>query len=549
MPAHTCSTSRFGQRQGGFAMIALIVLIAIMSAYLVTNALSRTNAELASSREQRSMNALRQAKAALIAYAASEEWQQYRSGPTNFQPGALPCPDNNDTGTSSGICSNAASRVGRLPWATIGSDDLRDASGERLWYAVSSNFYKKTANVINSDTQGLLTVTGTAPASNIVAIVFAPGTPVLGQDRSGSGHNNLAAYLEGFTAGANDYTFTTNALPTDTFNDRLLVITQGDLMSVVEPVVAARIERDVKPYLRTYRTQWGAFPFPAAFAPGPGTSATRAQSAYVGDTTQTSGLLPITASATYTWTGGSGTAKTLLGLLISTGVCGTATMLVSGSPVSGWKCTFTLLLSAAAQFNVQGLLGSNAGTSFPALPGTASVVTRKNGIDVTMAPATIQGALTSTATGTVTYSATYPFDGLCLLICTIEIMIPNLAASPLTNPLDPIAGWFVANEWYRQTYYAVSPGYVPGGGAACNALPGVPSCLTVNNMPAYYVLPSTTKNAILVLAGKTLNSNPRPSPNLADYLEGENSTPADFIYEHRSGVPTSINDRVVVVSP
>jgi hypothetical protein len=161
---------------------------------------------------------------------------------------------------------------------------------------------------------------------------------------------------------------------------------------------------------------------------------------------------------------------------------------------------------------------------------------------MTMDPgALIQGTLTSTATGTVTYTATY--SGLCLLICTFEIMIPNLAASPLTNPLDPIAGWFVANEWYRQTYYAVAaPGYLPGGVQAC-------PCLTVNNMPAYYALPNTNKNAILVLAGKTLNGSLRPSANLADYLEGENSTPADFIYEHRSGVPTSINDRVVVVSP
>ena len=547
MPAHTCSTSRFGQRQGGFAMIALIALIAIMSAYLVANALARTNAELANTREQRTMNALLQAKAALIAYAASEEWQQYRSGPTNFQPGALPCPDSNDSGNSAGICSAAANRIGRLPWKTLGIDDLRDASGERLWYALSANFRKLSGTtVINSDTQGQLTVIGIAPASNIVAIVFAPGEAIQGQNRDPANalaHNSPANYLEGYNAAYD--TFTSTAFPSDSFNDRLLVITQADLMSVVEPVVAAMIERDVKPYLQTYLTQWGAFPFPATFAPGPGTSTTRAQSAYVGDTTQTSGLLPITASATYAWTGGSGTATTLLGLPLGAGVCGTATMLVSGSPVSGWKCTFVLFLSVAAQFNVQGSLGSNAGTSFPILPG--SVVTRLNGIDMTMTSPSIQGTLTGTATGTVTYTATY--GNLCLLICTIEIMIPNLAASPLTNPLDPIAGWFVANEWYRQTYYAVSPGYVPGGGAACNPLPGAPSCLKVNNMPAYYALPNTNKKAILVLAGKTLNGSSRPSPNLADYLEGENSTPADFIYEHRSGVPTSINDRVVVVSP
>ncbi len=281
MPAHTCSTSRFGQRQGGFAMIALIALIAIMSAYLVANALARTNAELANTREQRSMNALRQAKAALIAYAASEEWQQYRSGPTNFQPGALPCPDSNDSGNSAGICSAAANRIGRLPWKTLGIDDLRDASGERLWYALSANFRKLSGTtVINSDTQGQLTVIGIAPASNIVAIVFAPGEAIQGQNRDPANalaHNSPANYLEGYNAAYD--TFTSTAFPSDSFNDRLLVITQADLMSVVEPVVAAMIERDVKPYLQTYLTQWGAFPFPATFAPGPGTSTTRAQSA------------------------------------------------------------------------------------------------------------------------------------------------------------------------------------------------------------------------------------------------------------------------------
>jgi hypothetical protein len=69
--------------------------------------------------------------------------------------------------------------------------------------------------------------------------------------------------------------------------------------------------------------------------------------------------------------------------------------------------------------------------------------------------------------------------------------------------------------------------------------------LTVNNLPA----PSNNNRAILVFAGRALNGSTRPSGALTDYLEGQNSTPADLIFEHRAGVPVAINDRVVVVAP
>src|SRR5579859_5503998 len=135
-------------RQRGFAMIVIIALIVLVSAYVIVSSLNRTAAELSNAREQRSMLALQQAKAALIAYAASTQgWQAYK-GQVTSQPGGLPCPDLNDTGSSPGICSSAASRIGRLPWSSIGVDDLRDASGERLWYAVSSTFRKNSALAI-----------------------------------------------------------------------------------------------------------------------------------------------------------------------------------------------------------------------------------------------------------------------------------------------------------------------------------------------------------------------------------------------------------------
>ena len=107
------------------------------------------------------------------------------------------------------------------------------------------------------------------------------------------------------------------------------------------------------------------------------------------------------------------------------------------------------------------------------------------------------------------------------------------------------AGWLIANQWYKQLFYAVAPDLVPGGSGDCIANP---PCLTVNNLAS-----PNNKQAILVFAGRALNGTSRPSGTVANYLENANLSAAlgttPFVYEHRAGVPTSINDRVVVVSP
>lgn len=206
--------------------------------------------------------ALAQAKEALIGYAASD----------NNRPGSLPCPDlitnvsgniPND-GTTDLYAGNdcpgyvASSNVylGRLPWRTLRLPDLRDASGERLWYAVSREFARNpscmTPSVpgcpLNSDTPGQLTVTGVAPASNVVAIIFAPGTTLGAQARDAAGENTASNYLEGENANGNNFTFTTQASST-TFNDRLLAITNGHLM----PAVERRVAREMISILWSYK--------------------------------------------------------------------------------------------------------------------------------------------------------------------------------------------------------------------------------------------------------------------------------------------------------
>jgi len=563
--------------QRGFALIALLSLAALISAFLIASALNFTSAGVSNEREERSMGALRKAKAALIAYAASEQWQAYKGQTTN-QPGGLPCPDVNDTGASPGICSSAASRVGRLPWATIGSEDLRDASGERLWYAVSSNSYKNAANIINSDTPGLLTVTGAAPASNVVAVVIGPGEALSGQDRIAQ-HNDPAAYLEGVTASTPDYGYNTVAVPSGTANDRLLVITQADLMAAVEPVVAARIERDVKPYIQAWSdpvTGWGAYPFAAPFAAGgPPANPGRAQAEYKGATGQANGLLPITTDPNWArWQtssisitqipGGTGT-----GANVPPDPTTINSIDCSASSASQISCLVDYTggsVSDRPAIKLQATL-LNAAVSFPtAFKFADASMTDKNGDPLTTDPAFGNWSPT-TPTFTPTTSNTALADGTGLVVFTGRLQNPTNPPSgtggrvtikvpvsyhPITNSTDPKSGWFIANQWYRQTYFAVSPGYVPGGGNSCSPLPSAPPCLTVNSLPSSYAT-SNDKQAILVFAGRALNGTPRPSGFFANYLENANLSAAQgttpYVYEHRAGIPTSINDRVVVVSP
>jgi len=199
--------------------------------------------------------ALAQAKEALIAYASGR--------PATNRPGELPCPDTNNNGSAEPNCSTLATQIGRLPWATLGIPDLRDGSGERLWYAVSNNFKNSPAvTPLNSNISGQLTVTGIAPANNVIAIVFAPGTVVAGQSRTAANTNNVAHYLEG--ENANGDTIFTSAASSGTFNDRLLAITSA----LFFPAVEMKVARDLRSTLNTYYGVNFYFPPANAYSAG-----------------------------------------------------------------------------------------------------------------------------------------------------------------------------------------------------------------------------------------------------------------------------------------
>jgi hypothetical protein len=156
------------------------------------------------------------------------------------------------------------SYVGRLPWRTLDLPDLRDASGERLWYALSRAFRDDdSAQPINSNTSGTLTVTGSAPATNVIAIVFAPGAVVGAQTHDAANLNSVANYLEGGNEASGTTTFITGAA-SGTFNDRLLAITSDALF----PAVETRVAREARTALLAFYNVNSFFPFANAYSDG-----------------------------------------------------------------------------------------------------------------------------------------------------------------------------------------------------------------------------------------------------------------------------------------
>jgi hypothetical protein len=163
-------------------------------------------------------DSLVQAREALLGYAAT-----YRDDPLHSTEvfGYLPCPDTDGDGDAEASCGTAGeASVGLLPYKKLGLPDLRDSTGGCLWYAVSGNFKNSPKGItaavpvpMNWDTQGQFRVRDASGATLVApddaqggaaAVVFAAGSPVVGQNRSASATepcridpSQVAAYLDG----------------------------------------------------------------------------------------------------------------------------------------------------------------------------------------------------------------------------------------------------------------------------------------------------------------------------------------------------------------
>jgi hypothetical protein len=240
--------------QRGYAMLGIIAAVGVATTAVVVTSLSAT--AVRNEQGRRDSNALALAKQALIASAAS----------SNSRPGSLPCPDVDNDGLSDQVGNNAAAActhfIGRLPWQTLGLPDLRDAAGERLWYAVSENFQDISANRINASTVGQLIVReGEQTTTGVVAIVTAPGRSLGSQRRDTAQVNSMANYLEGYSA---DTLTATLHAPDTAHNDQLAVVTPADIFSLVERRVAKEVQNSLQNYyLAVANPTPHSMPYPA----------------------------------------------------------------------------------------------------------------------------------------------------------------------------------------------------------------------------------------------------------------------------------------------
>lgn len=254
-------------RQRGFFALAVLAILGILVTMLVMAYAQEQSAQRKTSGHNAEI--LAQARAALLTYAIA-----YReSGHMDQVYGVFPCPDMGSSGNAadegiaqSGCGGKDVTVIGRLPWQTLGLAPLKDQDGECLWYAISGNF-KNTpkSDLINWDSNGLIEVmssdgttllAGSAATNRAVAVIFAAGPALAGQNRANSagaprcgGNYTVSNYLDSdVVSGINNATATSataNALSrysamansdstqatNDAFNDQLAFISPSDVFA------------------------------------------------------------------------------------------------------------------------------------------------------------------------------------------------------------------------------------------------------------------------------------------------------------------------------
>ena len=257
--------------QHGQIIILTVLILALGTGFLVYSMAGFRSIDY--SKDAKTELALAQVKQALIGWSAS---RTPTPSSLTIRPGELPCPDMNDNGLDDdGSCSAGA--IGRVPWQTLGIPRPLDGSDETIWYAIAGPFRYKNVNSqpITSDTLGNLVVyqgsSATTLTNQAIAVLIAPGPPVGSQDRGASSAmcsttgtsiaRNLCAanYFEATGGGNNAQTSGPfiQAQPSATFNDRVLAITNADLM----PLVEQRAARELMALLNAYYVANGVYPW------------------------------------------------------------------------------------------------------------------------------------------------------------------------------------------------------------------------------------------------------------------------------------------------
>lgn len=519
-------------RQRGAAMMIMVTVAVLGFAWFVVGAIGKT-AVTPAEREAKTAYALQAAKKALLAHVA------HYAARTNFDfPGRMPCPESlnaygtANAGQSPGACSNTTPVIGRLPWHTLGIDELRDGDGELLWYALSPNFHPTTFPLNPAPPNPYLNF-GTPPAlpfdgTNVVAVVIAPGSPLPANPCSVV-NQQISRYqtpldpAKFFECG-NATGVYTNPGSNSGSNDRVLAITAAEWAEAIAGAVADRLQRQVAPALEDFRTTESNASWGKVFVPNPSAFSNPSANNLCGNDGVREGLTPASFSATSSctsWTGGSVTQVAgLLGLPNCAQVAGV-----------GYQCQFINLSPFTPLVARVRATAPNVGGAFRAPITAASITNDRGGIVSNFSLTPDYGNYRAD----LDFRLSFP---LLSFGAQVTVTIPNLPDAAVMS--DPRAAWFFGNDWGRHTYLVIGSGNRFNGGGTCSG-PGDGDCLTLASLPAVHGNPDD-KHFMLALMGRALAAVPQsqPSNNVADYLESRTTPPDEFTWNRLS---SSYNDR------
>lgn len=491
-------------KQRGAVMLVMLVIVVMGITAALVNSLSAT--ALKNARQEITAAALAQAKDAIIGKAVA----------SNDYPGGLYCPDTDDDGESdAGGGSECPQYIGRLPWKTLGLPDLRDGAGERLWYTLSRNV-RRYASVrpLNSDTTGTLNITGDYTASNLVAIVFAPGMVVGNKSRSASQtafctttgntqrENRCAVnYLEGSNAnsspGAAPNTNYQYELQSDSFNDQLIGISYQHLLPLVEKRIAREAKKCLDDYAVTYNNK---YPWPETVS-----TVLFRNAGHQGNLFGRLQIVPNTQNATLAITTMQSRFDALWPALAT---------FAANKTWSNWNAMKNKADAAKdAAADVKNYYDGSP-QNIPAIENAAD--------DLKDAADDARDDLTTSSSAAAIAAVQQDIVNAANAFISTMPLLPQ--ASGMVNTTWPASCTLLSsaywNDWKDLVFYQVASGYRPkDSSASCGS-----SCLSVEGS-GHSLAGSGSYRATVIVAGKKLTANRTPS-NIGDYLGADNLLPS-----------------------
>ncbi|MDH5537324.1 MAG: hypothetical protein OEZ08_17365, partial [Betaproteobacteria bacterium] len=520
--------------QRGQALLIMLTVLILGTAWFTVGALSKA-AHTQASREIRTGEALRVAKNALLAYVA-----QYAARNTTNEPGQLPCPESvtlANVGEANTGCSASLLVVGRLPWKTLGIDQLRDGDGEPLWY-VMRGFRDPP---VNFGTPGQLSVNGSA----VVAVVIAPGRPLNTAAQAGTppaectkldqlaatrnaAPLNPANYLECGTAGG------IFSSPGDSLwtNDRVIAITAAEWGDAIAGPIAERLQRQVAPAMEDFRSTTSLASWQLSFFPNASkfnSSTTNPPSNDLCGAKDTREGMPPTADA------GWGSCNTNWSTASASGYG--PQLSSSGCTIGATelRCSFTKIAGGATSTSLS-IVAPKIGYSFRSFNPSDVRIEVNSGAPQTVIVQNYVASV-SAADGKANVSFQVVFPPFAIGDSAV-VTVPHPRAA---FQADGRMQWFLANGWDRHTFYSVARAATSDSGVDVCTPPGpLTNCLSVTGLPS----PSDDKRLVLVLMGsRAVASQSWPGGNVGEYLEGQNSSPGNHQFEARPA-DAAFNDRI-----